>query len=136
MASDTPSAACTISGARQFGSTVDEHQAQASDAGDPRGRDVVLADLAHGRRADEADIARQERRSVTATMVLARLGPSTATMRMASTRPGTEMIRSITRMIATSTTPPTKAATSPSTTPTATETTITERPMNSETRAP
>ena len=69
-------------------------------------------------------------------MVLARLGPSTATTSTASTRLGTAMIRSMSRVMATSTTGPAIAAASPSATPTTNETHITERPMNSDTRAP
>ena len=60
----------------------------------------------------------------------------TATMRMASTSDGIAMIRSMTRMMITSTMPPKKAAARPSATPTTIDTTITERPMNSEMRAP
>src|SRR3984957_6603002 len=69
-------------------------------------------------------------------MVLARLGPSTATTSTASTRLGTAMIRSMNRVTATSKTGPAIAATSPSATPTMKDTHITERPMNSDTRAP
>src|ERR1700722_9950361 len=69
-------------------------------------------------------------------MVLARLGPSTATTSTASTRLGTAMIRSMSRVMATSKTGPAIAATSPSVTPTMKDTHITERPMNSDTRAP
>src|SRR6202042_3055883 len=69
-------------------------------------------------------------------MVLARLGPSTATTSTASTRLGTAMIRSMNRVMATSKTGPAIAATSPSATPTMKDTHITERPMNSDTRAP
>src|ERR1700722_18432496 len=69
-------------------------------------------------------------------MVLARLGPSTATTSTASTRLGTAMIRSINRVMATSATEPVIAAASPSVTPAMNETHITERPMNSDTRAP
>src|SRR5574337_841791 len=77
---------------------------------------------------------------VTATMVLARLGPSTATTRIASTRLGTAMIRSITRVTATSTAwprlPRNDTQASPSSTPTTKDTPITASPMNSDTRAP
>ena len=73
---------------------------------------------------------------VTATMVLARLGPSTATTRMASTRLGTAMMRSMSRVTTTSTTGPVIAASRPSTAPITNDTHITEKPMNSETRAP
>src|SRR5580704_6646043 len=69
-------------------------------------------------------------------MVLARLGPSTAATSTASTRLGTAMIKSMSRVMATSKTGPAIAATSPSATPTTNETHITERPMNSDTRAP
>src|SRR5574340_751454 len=77
---------------------------------------------------------------VTATMVLARLGPSTATTRIASTRLGTAMIRSITRVTATSIVwlrlPRNDTQASPSSTPTTKDTPMTARPMNSDTRAP
>ena len=69
-------------------------------------------------------------------MVLARLGPSMATTRIASTRLGTAMIRSMTRVMTTSTSDPAEAAERPSTTPTTNDTLITDRPMNSDTRAP
>ena len=46
------------------------------------------------------------------------------------------MIRSMSRVIATSKTGPAIAAASPSATPTTNDTHITERPMNSDTRAP
>src|ERR1700733_7775376 len=69
-------------------------------------------------------------------MVLARLGPSTATTSTASTRLGTAMIRSMKRVMATSTIGLVIAAASPSATPIMKDTHITERPMNSETRAP
>ena len=69
-------------------------------------------------------------------MVLARLGPSTATTSTASTRLGTAMIKSMSRVMATSTIGPVIAAASPSATPTMNDTHITERPMNSDTRAP
>src|SRR6202035_5871160 len=69
-------------------------------------------------------------------MVLARLGPSTATTSTASTRLGTAMIKSMSRVMATSRTGPVIAAASPSATPTTNDTHITERPMNSDTRAP
>src|SRR5271168_691574 len=69
-------------------------------------------------------------------IVLARLGPSTATTSTASTRLGTAMIKSMSRVMATSKTGPAIAATSPSATPTMKDTHITERPMNSDTRAP
>src|SRR5580704_14282803 len=69
-------------------------------------------------------------------MVLARLGPSTAATSTASTRLGTAMIKSMSRVMATSKTGPAIAATSPSATPTMNDTHITERPMNSDTRAP
>ena len=55
---------------------------------------------------------------------------------MASTRLGTAMIKSISRVMATSTTGPVMAAMRPSVTPMTNETHITERPMNSDTRAP
>ena len=45
-------------------------------------------------------------------------------------------IRSMMRMIRVSTRPPNEAAVSPSATPMTVETTITDRPMNSEMRAP
>ena len=73
---------------------------------------------------------------VTATIVLSRLGPSTATIRIASTRPGTAMIRSIARVITTSTHGLENAATSPRITPRTNDTHITVSPMNSDTRAP
>src|ERR1700679_2700897 len=69
-------------------------------------------------------------------MVLARLGPKTATTSTASTRLGTAMIRSISRVMATSAIGPVIAAASPSATPTMNDTHITDRPMNSDTRAP
>src|ERR1700735_1219406 len=69
-------------------------------------------------------------------MVLARLGPSTATTSTANTRLGTAMIRSISRVIATSAIGPVIAAARPSATPIMKDTHITERPMNSDTRAP
>jgi len=69
-------------------------------------------------------------------MVLARLGPSTATTKIAITRLGTAMIKSMTRVITTSTSDPTAAERRPSTTPTTNDTLITARPMNSDTRAP
>src|ERR1700733_14652714 len=69
-------------------------------------------------------------------MVLARLGPSTATTSTASTKLGTAMIKSMSRVMATSKTGPVMAAASPSATPTMNDTHITERPMNSATRAP
>src|ERR1700733_1185911 len=69
-------------------------------------------------------------------IVLARLGPSTATTSTASTKLGTAMIKSMSRVMATSKTGPAIAATSPSATPTMNDTHITERPMNSDTRAP
>src|ERR1700722_14924588 len=69
-------------------------------------------------------------------MVLARLGPSTATTSTASTRLGTAMIRSMNRVIATSAIGPVIAAARPSATPIMKDTHITERPMNSDTRAP
>src|ERR1700689_3064411 len=69
-------------------------------------------------------------------MVLARLGPKTATTSTASTRLGTAMIRSMSRVIATSAIGPVIAAARPSATPTMNDTHITERPMNSDTRAP
>ena len=46
------------------------------------------------------------------------------------------MIRSMTRVITTSTSDPTEAASRPRTTPTTNDTLITDRPMNSDTRAP
>ena len=71
---------------------------------------------------------------------MVRLGPSTATTRIASTRLGTAMIRSITRVIATSTAVPQapRRATQarPRLTPMTNDTPITARPMNSEMRAP
>ena len=73
---------------------------------------------------------------VTATMVLVRLGPSTATTRIASTRLGTAMIRSITRVIATSTALPNDTQAMPSKPPITNDTPITDKPMNSEMRAP
>ena len=77
---------------------------------------------------------------VTATMVLARLGPSTATTRMASTRLGTARIKSIRRLMVTSSAwprLPLKAThTRPSATPMTNDTPITASPMNSEMRAP
>src|SRR6185436_18201792 len=73
---------------------------------------------------------------VTATMVFARLGPSTATTRMASTRLGTAMMRSITREATTSITPPKNAAARPIAIPSTNDTLITARPMKSEMRAP
>ena len=73
---------------------------------------------------------------VTATMVLVRLGPMTAMMRMASTRLGMARIKSMTRMMMTSTMPPQKAASRPSRTPSTAETNITERPMKREMRDP
>ena len=73
---------------------------------------------------------------VTATMVLARLGPRMATTRMASTRLGTAMIRSITRVMETSTTGPGHRGEKPSMAPMTKETLITAKPMNSDTRAP
>src|SRR6202046_974645 len=69
-------------------------------------------------------------------MVLARLGPSTATTSTASTRLGTAMIKSMRRVMTTSRIGPPIAAASPSATPTMKDTHITERPMNSDTRAP
>src|SRR6202044_1023793 len=69
-------------------------------------------------------------------MVLARLGPSTATTSTANTRLGTAMIKSMSRVMATSKTGPAIAAASPSATPTTNDQHITERPMNSDTRAP
>src|ERR1700689_842628 len=69
-------------------------------------------------------------------MVLARLGPSPATTSTASTRLGTAMIRSMSRVMATSAIGPVIAAARPSATPTMNDTHITERPMNSDTRAP
>src|SRR5271156_6244648 len=69
-------------------------------------------------------------------IVLARLGPSTATTSTASTRLGTAMMRSMSRVMATSAIGPVIAAARPSATPTMNETHITERPMNSDTRAP
>src|ERR1700722_15594705 len=65
-------------------------------------------------------------------MVLARLGPSTATTSTASTRLGTAMIKSMSRVMATSKTGPAIAATRPSATPTTNETHITARPKNSD----
>ena len=73
---------------------------------------------------------------VTATMVLVRLGPMMATMRMASTRLGIDMIRSMMRRMITSMMPPNQEAASPRTTPVIIETTITERPMKREMRLP
>src|SRR3984957_5442213 len=69
-------------------------------------------------------------------MALARVGPSTATTSTASTRLGTAMIKSMSRVMATSKTGPAIAATRPSATPTTNDMHITERPMNSDTRAP
>src|SRR5580704_6859053 len=69
-------------------------------------------------------------------MVLARLGPRTATTSTASTRLGTAMIKSMRRVMTTSRIGPPIAAASPSATPTMNDTHITERPMNSDTRAP
>src|ERR1700735_661844 len=69
-------------------------------------------------------------------MVLARLGPNTAPTSTATTRLGTAMIRSISRVIATSAMGPVIATARPSATPIMKDTHITERPMNSDTRAP
>src|SRR5580693_7565191 len=69
-------------------------------------------------------------------IVLARLGPRIATTSTASTRLGTAMIRSMRRVMATSTIAPPIAAASPSATPMTNDTHITERPMKSDTRAP
>ena len=69
-------------------------------------------------------------------MVLVRLGPSTATTRMASTRLGIATTRSMMRITTTSTMPRMKALARPSTMPMTTDTSITDRPMPSEMRAP
>src|SRR6204780_3630406 len=69
-------------------------------------------------------------------MVLARLGPKTATTSTASTRLGTAMIRSMSRVMATSRIGPVIAAASPSATPTTNDRHTTERPINRDTRAP
>src|SRR6185312_4686646 len=69
-------------------------------------------------------------------MVLARLGPRTATTSTARTRLGTAMIKSMSRVMATSATGPAIAAMRPSATPAANDTPITETPMKSDTRAP
>src|SRR6185312_8857289 len=69
-------------------------------------------------------------------MVLARLGPRTATTSTARTRLGTAMIKSMSRVMATSATGPAIAAMRPSATPATNDTPITETPMKSDTRAP
>ena len=70
-------------------------------------------------------------------MVLPRLGPPrTATMRMARSRLGTEMITSIARMMIVARMPRLNAAISPRSVPRATEATTTEKPMKSDSRAP
>ena len=48
MALEKPSVACTISGARQFGSTVIEHQPQRAGAGAARRRDIVARQFRQG----------------------------------------------------------------------------------------
>ena len=55
---------------------------------------------------------------------------------MASTRLGTAMIKSISRVMATSTIGPVIAAVRPSATPMTNDTHMTDKPMNSDTRAP
>ena len=69
-------------------------------------------------------------------MVLARLGPRTATMTTASTRLGVAMMTSISRVTITSISEPAIAAASPSATPMTTAKAMTATPMNSEMRAP
>ena len=74
---------------------------------------------------------------VTAMMVLARLGPMTATMRMASTqaRDGDDQVHDA-HDDDVDDAAERRRRSRPSATPTTTETTITDRPMKSEMRAP
>ena len=95
MASETPSAAWTISGARQLGRTVDDHQPQRPDAGDARGGDVVLGQFAERRGAHQPDVARQIDDRHRDDGVGEARARASATTRIASTRLGTAMIRSI-----------------------------------------
>ena len=87
-----------------------EHQPPRPDAGHARGDDVVLAEFGQRRRAHAAARSAAGRRWSPRRWCWSRLGPSTATTRIASTRLGTAMIRSITRVIATSTALPERHA--------------------------
>ena len=69
-------------------------------------------------------------------MVFVRLGPITAMIRMASTSAGMASSMSMTREMTTSTRFDDAAASRPSVTPSTSDTLITARPMNSDTRAP
>ena len=58
MASEKPSVACTIRGARQFGRMVPQHQAAGARTGDTARHHVVLALLGDDRGAGEARVVR------------------------------------------------------------------------------
>ena len=102
MALETQSVACTMSGARQFGRIGREHQPQRPGAGDPRRRDIVLAEFAEHRGPGQADIMRLVDDG-DGDHGVGRPGPRIATTTRASSRLGTARMTSITRMIATST---------------------------------
>ena len=90
-----------------IGQDGEEHQAEQADADDARGGHVILAQFAKRRGAHQPDIAGEIDDRHRDDRVGRGSGPSTATTRMARTRLGTDMMRSITRVIATSTTGPT-----------------------------
>ena len=59
MASETPSAAWTMSGARQLGRTVTSISRKRADARDLGGGHIILGQLGQRRGAHQPDIARQ-----------------------------------------------------------------------------
>ncbi len=94
MALDTPSAACTIRGARQFGSTVEAASLSGPTPTTRAARHIVLVQFAERGRARQAHKVRKidDRHGDDG---VGKLGPSTATTSTASTKLGTAMIKSI-----------------------------------------